>query len=434
MKRKKEGISLNEFVVIDIETTGIYFEYWDEPIEVCGIKVKDNNITDTFHCFIKPYKKIPQKISELTGITAETVKHSENKYKVLPKFREFIGDNVVVAQNASFDVKFLNFWFLQLNLPLINKFICTMKTYKNILKSQGIKEKKSAKLIDICNFFGVKLEKSHSALEDTKATAQVFIEEYKNYKDLLYIEDLTPVQSYIKIKKRIASSNMYNKISKALEPKFDVPDCVNTEDCIHRCYSLLDNFKSPEFIIKELKILPEKFEDYFVSWLNYLNISKQYSIISNNDAVKCIKEILKYAKGNVEEAIRIHTEIFGKKPDTLMYKTVWKLEYCPDSMQYRYEDFLYYFNNGKTFEEIAAKMKRDKIEIIPFFVKWIVSDNENRELYRDYLKNYLIKKSELKYLLSLPDIEKYIQSLDNENKFTSLLTYSLYKEGFFKKI
>ena len=47
-------------------------------------------------------------------------------------------------------------------------------------------------------------------------------------------------------------------------------------------------------------------------------------------------------------------------------------------MQYRYEDFLYYFNNGKTFEEIAAKMKRDKIEIIPFFVKWIVSDNENR--------------------------------------------------------
>ena len=125
------------FVVLDIETTGLFFEYWDEPIEVCAIRIENGRIGETFHKYIKPYKTIPKKVTELTRISNETVKDCENKYKILPLLRSFIGDSIVVAQSAKFDVNFLNFWFLQLKLPLISQYICIMNTYRNIIKRKG---------------------------------------------------------------------------------------------------------------------------------------------------------------------------------------------------------------------------------------------------------------------------------------------------------
>ena len=421
------------FVVIDIETTGLFFEYWDEPIEVCAIRIENGRIGETFHKYIKPYKTIPKKVTELTRISNETVKDCENKYKILPLLRSFIGDSIVVAQSAKFDVNFLNFWFLQLKLPLISQYICTMNTYRNIIKRKGGKGRVKAKLIDLCNYFGVTLKEAHSAYYDTMATANVFIKELDFISDIDFT-DGTDDEAYISVKKRIAKSGYYSKIVDVISLKepYKPKEICLTDELKSKCFKMLDTFKKSDYILKNLDIDMNTFEELFIRWMNNLNINKHYHLINNTNATKSIKETLKYSKGDLDRALKLHKEIFSTEPNTFMYKIIHKLEYGSSTMDYRVEDFLYYFDNIQPINEIAKKAKRDKLFIVPFFTKWLLLDENNKELYRDYIKDHIIGAKGLKMLLEQKDINSFINALDKENKFKSILTYELYKNGFFK--
>ena len=105
--RNIKGQSIDTtYCVLDLETTG--FSPKLEKITEIGImKVKDGKVIDSFSTFVNPEKPIPPRVVEVTNITDEMVKDAETIDKVFPKMLEFIGDSVLVAHNAEFDIGFL---------------------------------------------------------------------------------------------------------------------------------------------------------------------------------------------------------------------------------------------------------------------------------------------------------------------------------------
>ena len=95
------------FVVFDIETTG-FSNTNDKITEIGAVKIENFKVVDKFSELINPQKDISYKIQELTGITNDMVKDKPTIDEVLPKFIEFIGDSVLVAHNAEFDMSFIS--------------------------------------------------------------------------------------------------------------------------------------------------------------------------------------------------------------------------------------------------------------------------------------------------------------------------------------
>ena len=71
------------------------------------MKVKDGAIVEKFSTFVNPKRPIPFEITQLTSITDEMVLDAPDIETVLPEFLEFVGDGVLVAHNAGFDVGFI---------------------------------------------------------------------------------------------------------------------------------------------------------------------------------------------------------------------------------------------------------------------------------------------------------------------------------------
>lgn len=95
------------YVVFDFETTGLSARY-DRIIEFGAVKFKDGMIIDNIDMFIDPEIDIPKVIEEKTHITNAMVRGKTKIKKALEIMKEFIGDSILVAHNASFDYGFLN--------------------------------------------------------------------------------------------------------------------------------------------------------------------------------------------------------------------------------------------------------------------------------------------------------------------------------------
>ena len=94
------------YVVFDLETTG-FSPIKDKIIEIGAVKVERGKITERFSTFVNPKVPIPFQITQLTSITDQMVMDAPGIETVLPKFLTFVGDAVLVAHNASFDVGFI---------------------------------------------------------------------------------------------------------------------------------------------------------------------------------------------------------------------------------------------------------------------------------------------------------------------------------------
>ncbi len=131
-RKKRPNLSVlpERFVVFDLETTGLKPEF-HEIIEIGAIRVnRDSDHHDTFQALILPRKKIPKKITEITGITQNMVeKDGESLEMALPQFLEFIDELPLVSFNAEFDMAFLINAVKQIKsgAPLNNRVSCALK-------------------------------------------------------------------------------------------------------------------------------------------------------------------------------------------------------------------------------------------------------------------------------------------------------------------
>ena len=157
-----------EYCILDIETTGLSFR--TEKITEFGImKYKNGEVIDSFESFVNPEKPIPKEVVDITNITDEMVKDAPTIKEIMPKVLEFIGDSVLVAHNADFDIGFIKYNCKQLGLELNNTYIDTLRLAKDLFPGY-----KKYKLGIIADNLGIKVEVAHRALDDVDTLVKVF--------------------------------------------------------------------------------------------------------------------------------------------------------------------------------------------------------------------------------------------------------------------
>ena len=157
------------FVVFDLETTG-FSNKNDKITEIGAVKIENFKVVDRFSQLINPQKDISYKVQELTGITNDLIKDKPTIEEVLPKFIEFIGDSVMVAHNADFDMGFMQQKCREQNIEFKNTSVDTLTLARTLLPHM-----KRFRLNLIAKELGVPLLNHHRAVDDAEATAHIFI-------------------------------------------------------------------------------------------------------------------------------------------------------------------------------------------------------------------------------------------------------------------
>ena len=172
------------FVVFDLETTG-FSAIRDKIIEIGAVKVENGEITDRFSAFVNPKIPIPFEITRLTSITDQMVLDAPDIETVLPQFLEFVGDAVLVAHNASFDVGFLEQNMRYQDMEPDFTSVDTVALARILLPTLS-----KFKLNVVANALHISLENHHRAVDDAGATAEIFVKFVEMLKDR-GINDLT---------------------------------------------------------------------------------------------------------------------------------------------------------------------------------------------------------------------------------------------------
>ncbi len=158
-----------EFVVFDIETTGLEAEK-DKLTEIGAVKIKGGEVVDSFNTFVNPGIHIPEFITKLTGITDEMVAEAPDIEQALNAFMHFAGEFPVIAHNASFDTGFIKYNAKKMGKRFGNAVIDTLQLSRSLFPDLG-----KYKLNLVAKHLGVKLENHHRAVHDAEATARIFI-------------------------------------------------------------------------------------------------------------------------------------------------------------------------------------------------------------------------------------------------------------------
>ncbi len=166
--RAGEQTLKDTYVVFDIETTG-FSSVKDHIIEIGAVKVENGRMTERYSTFVNPGVPIPFRITSLTSITDEMVMDSPKIDVVLPEFLEFVGDAVLVAHNAAFDVGFIEQNCKNLGLPHEYTYLDTVALARVLLPTLS-----KYKLNVVAKALGISLENHHRAVDDAGATAEIF--------------------------------------------------------------------------------------------------------------------------------------------------------------------------------------------------------------------------------------------------------------------
>ncbi len=165
-----KGQSLDEkYVVFDIETTG-FSPVTNRIIEIGAVKVENGEITERFSTFVNPQVPIPFHIEKLTSINDSMVMDADPIEVVLPQFLEFVGDAILVAHNANFDVSFIKENAKRQGIPVDFTYVDTVGIARTLLTGQS-----KYTLDAVAKTLGISLENHHRAVDDAECTAEIFV-------------------------------------------------------------------------------------------------------------------------------------------------------------------------------------------------------------------------------------------------------------------
>src|SRR5579872_19994 len=164
----KVPLDRGRYVVVDLETTG------GRPgpgaiTEIGAYRMEGPRMTESFATLVRPRGPISPFVTRLTSITNEMVADAPTIERVLPAFRDFLGDAVLVAHNAQFDFTFLDFEFRRLfGMGLKNPVLCTLRLSRRFAPSL-----RRRRLDALAEHFGLSTEGRHRGLGDARMAAEL---------------------------------------------------------------------------------------------------------------------------------------------------------------------------------------------------------------------------------------------------------------------
>lgn len=231
--RGSADVMLNDatYVVFDIETTGLSVVY-DTIIEIAGTKIKNGTIIGDFSTFINPGRQVNDFTTHLTNITNSELANAPKIDTVLKDFFEFSKDSVLVGHNVDFDLGhvFYNYQLLGIEAP-VQPSIDTLTLAKAIYP-----DRQRYGLDAMCKMLKVTMTGHHRAINDAKATAEIFLHMLKEVKqqginrfsDLNRVIDREKRYKYpypnhinLLVKKQEGLKNLYKILSEASTTYFD---------------------------------------------------------------------------------------------------------------------------------------------------------------------------------------------------------------------
>jgi DNA polymerase-3 subunit alpha (Gram-positive type) len=219
------------FVIFDIETTGLSVSQ-DELIEIGAIKVKNGAILGEFGELIDPGIPISPFTTKLTGITQSMVNGKPSVKSVLEDFYNFSKGTILVAHNAEFDLGFMDYNYKKYGISnQVNPSIDTLNLAKVL-----IPERTRFGLDSLSRYFKVRLENHHRAVNDAKATNEIFLHllkqlrknGFQKFSDLNLMLDQSdtfkfpfPKQINLLVRQQKGLKNLYKILSEGLTTYFD---------------------------------------------------------------------------------------------------------------------------------------------------------------------------------------------------------------------
>ncbi|MDB5053397.1 MAG: hypothetical protein JWM44_1447 [Bacilli bacterium] len=171
----------NNITVFDFETTGLDPQK-DRVIEMAAIRIANGQVVGEFSTLVQFNGTLSPKIIELTGITDAALQHGFDEVTAFKVFNRFIGDSLIVAHNAAFDLGFLHYSLKRLaGRSFSNSFIDTLTVSRD-------RTFFPYKLVDLCQRYDISLVGAHRALSDVygcwhlyeKLNQEARIDEYLN--------------------------------------------------------------------------------------------------------------------------------------------------------------------------------------------------------------------------------------------------------------
>jgi DNA polymerase III subunit epsilon len=170
---RSQAISLldEEWVVVDVETTGGAPERGHRVTEVAAVWVSGGRVSQTYSTLVNPERRIPSMISTLTGITDAMVAGAPPFRDVAPRVIDALHGRVFVAHNAAFDWRFLCAEMDRSHgYQLDGRQLCTVRLARKLLPHLP-----SRSLGALADYFGLDIASRHRALDDAVATAELMI-------------------------------------------------------------------------------------------------------------------------------------------------------------------------------------------------------------------------------------------------------------------
>lgn len=165
------GLHRQTYAVVDVETTGGSHGRGHRITEVAVVEVRDGVLSGGFHTLVNPGRRIPPRISRLTGITDEMVAGAPYFDVVADRILENLQGRIFVAHNARFDWGFVSAQLAEAvgEVPDVDR-LCTVKLARRLVP--GLRRRN---LDAVTAHFGVDVEGRHRAYGDAVATARILL-------------------------------------------------------------------------------------------------------------------------------------------------------------------------------------------------------------------------------------------------------------------
>lgn len=168
-RKKQPADSVERYVVIDVETTGL--KETDQIIEIGAVRVESGQVTEQFSTLVRYEGDLPEEVEKLTGITSEILcKNGVSVTQALNKFFEFCGGDIFVGYNINFDMAFLRRACRKSGFAQVNsKTIDVMHLVKKKMRFNS-----GYSLKAVAEKLGIDHDTVHRALADCLTTYRIF--------------------------------------------------------------------------------------------------------------------------------------------------------------------------------------------------------------------------------------------------------------------